>query len=183
MRSTLLTVVLTAVGIMGGSYLDKSTAWVIPVCIAIIVVGTISIGLSALMDYRRMRPLEAVHRAERWAREREDNRTATLLNEFWDSPQGKHLKNIPYINFRSARIVRIGSEDPVPTYTSRLTYQLDDHCAIHIEVGGRDLSESRLWSTGVVKGAIWLVAHTWFPDRLCIWIGRRLGITVQPRND
>ena len=152
-------------------------------CIAVIVFGLAGIGLSALRDYRNARQLEIVQRAEHWAREREDSRTANLLNEFWDSPQGKHLKRIPYINFRSARIVRMGSEDPIPTFASRLTYQLDDRCVIHIEVGGRDLSESRSWGTRVVEGAIWLADHTWFPDRLCIWIGRRLGITVQPRND
>lgn len=142
MRAVIYTGVGALAGILGGHSLANPPTWLVWFYWVLFGTFLAALGVWEFRQYlkskesaRREQDRQVAERAKEWAQARIDRRTRERLEEFWNSPMGQDLKDKPFVRRESVRIVSIGQDDPIRTFVSRLTYKLNEHEVVHIEIG------------------------------------------------
>ena len=146
MRTVLYTCVGALAGILGGYSMANPSAGLVlfywtsfGVLIVTLVILEFRRYLKSQESAKRERDRQVAGCAKEWAQARIQKGTRRRLEEFWNSAIGQHMQNNPYVYVESARIVRIGQDDPVPTLACRFTHQLNEREVLHIEIHPRFL--------------------------------------------
>ena len=173
MRSAFLSIALFTFGLfvgsraLNGSQDATAWSWIDFLTLAVTIICIVGIGILTWTKHHKSRSRQLAELADNWEGEQSQRRKAIQLEEFWQSPAGRFVRESPFLADDSVRIEPIKGGRIPKTFLGLYTMQISATHVAHIQV----ISPGR-WQSRVMK---FIMNRWWMPTFLFLWIGRILG--------